>query len=128
MKWSTWKALAPVRIVPPLVFDWKHAYFGCIELKPGRPTCLIEVKKTGSLRLEEVLEQALGYARTIIGRHAGLEALPIVMLSGDSFYFAVVYWENFAILKIGLCTKCFKLTGYIFLSNYWTHMRHLEKK
>lgn len=53
-----------------------------------------------------------------MGRHAGLEALTVILINGNSFYFGVLHWEDYATLKLKMCTELFDLKGYeIFTEN-----------
>lgn len=64
--------------------------------------------------MEPTKTQSLGYTRTLIGHHAGLDALAILLLGQTSYYFGVVYWNGYGELKMLMCTKQMQLTWYPF--------------
>lgn len=95
----------------PVHFSWSRTLNFTLVINHGLPITLIELK-AGAFNFDAMLDQALGYSRTVMGRHAGLQALSVLMLSETGFYFGVLHWDGFCTLKFKVCIQHFKFDGY----------------
>lgn len=81
---------------------------------PGRPTCLVECKIITIENLVPAVYQCFRYEKTLIGRHAGVECLPVIVFNGRSFIVGYAEWSCFSALGFCYCVEKFSLDGYIF--------------
>ena len=59
---------------------------------------------------DAALKQLIEYAQTVLGYHAGVSAITLVLFDGVSFYFGVIRWADLGTLDIQFCDEPFKLT------------------
>jgi len=81
-----------------------------IVRNPGRPIAILEEKTEAASEPESGFDQMFGYSRTLMGHHAGLGALALVLLSQSSFFVGVIYWKSYGELKALVCDTEFRLT------------------
>lgn len=79
---------------------------------PGRPTCLIELKRITSSDIPNAFTQSFRYSKTLVGHHAGIGTFPIVLFNGRSFLLGAAVWVNYSTLEYYYCPDEFALDGY----------------